>query len=185
MSLSLSRPLPILAVLLCAGSAFAADPQPTIGGAQLYGDVRGSLAVPMNYTGTAQSYSAEVGALFRDGNQLGMRFVYVPDPPDVYGDETPKMAFGPVLSWAYSVRVARSFDLYPAIGLGAVFGQSPTTDMNKVLPYVQGGLGLRLRIPTANEGAVTLGPEIGFVPTIMAPYMAFNVGMIGQRPKSM
>lgn len=42
--------------------------------------------------------------------------------------------------------------------------------MNKVLPYVQGGLGLRLRIPTANEGAVTLGPEIGFVPTITAPH---------------
>ena len=35
----------------------------------------------------------------------------------------------------------------------------------------------------ANEGAVTIGREIGLVPTILAPYMAFNVGFIGARPE--
>jgi acetyl-CoA C-acetyltransferase len=31
-------------------------------------------------------------------------------------------------------------------------------------------------------GAVALGPEIGFVPTILAPYVAINVALIGPKP---
>ena len=88
---------------------------------------------------------AEMGAVFEDGNQLALRFAFVPDPPDVFGSDTPTAALGPVVSWAYNIRVARQFDLFPTACVGAVFGPSPATRLNMVLPYIQGGLGARAR----------------------------------------
>lgn len=152
------------------------------GGARLYGTARGTVAVPTGYVGIAQSYSLEVGALFRSGNQLGLRIAYLPWPPDVYGKATPDHAVGPVVAWAYNIRVSPRVDITPSVGLGAVFGPAANTGENKVLPYIQAGLGMRGRIPTSTGGAVAIGPEIGLVPTILAPYVALNVSMIGARP---
>jgi hypothetical protein len=170
------------ALLLMASLALAEDSPTSPGKARVFGSTRASVAVPTGYTGVAQSYSAEVGAMFEDGNQLALRFAFVPQPPDVFGPDTPDAALGPVVSWAYNIRVARQFDLYPAACLGAVFGPAPTTKINMVLPYIQGGLGARARFKTASGSEVALGPEIGFVPTILAPYVGFNLGLIGAPP---
>ena len=173
----------LASLLLLAHTAFAApEAEQKAGAARLYGTVRANLAVPTGYTGLAQSYSAEVGALFRSGNQLGLRFAYVPYAPNVYGQDTPDHAVGPVVVWAYNFRVSPRLDLYPAVGLGAVFGPSPKTTENMVMPYIQAGLGLRGRIPMSNGGAIAIGPEFGFVPTILAPYAAVNLTMIGPKP---
>jgi hypothetical protein len=170
-------------LLLLVHTAFAApEAEQKAGSARLFGTVRANVAVPTGYTGIAQSYSAEVGALFRSGNQLGLRFAYVPYAPNVYGPNTPDHAVGPVVVWAYNIRVSPRLDLYPAVGLGAVFGPSPVNNENKVLPYIQAGLGLRGRIPMSNGGAIAIGPEVGFVPTILAPYAAINLTMIGPKP---
>jgi len=171
------------ALYLLASVALAAPAEPQPGGARVYGALRGTLAVPTGYAGLATSYGAEVGALFRDGHQVGLRLAYVPSPPDVYGPRgTPDHAAGPVATWAYNVRVAPRFDIAPTVGVGAMFGPSPETQVNVVLPYIQAGLSMRGRIPTSNGGAVALGPEIGFVPTILAPYVAINVALIGPKP---
>ena len=114
--------------------------------------------------------------------QLGLRLAYLPYPPEVYGKATPDHALGPVVAWAYNIRVSPNVDITPSVGLGAVFGPAATTGENKVLPYIQAGLGMRGRIPTSNGGAVAIGPEIGLVATILAPYVALNVSLIGPRP---
>lgn len=151
-------------------------------GARVYGTARATVAVPVNYTGIAQSYSVEAGAMFRDGNQFGIRLAYVPYPPDVYGKDTPDHSGGPVLAWAYHVRVAPRVDLTPTVAAGAVFGPSPATGVNKVLPYLQAGVGMRAKVPTPGGGAIAFGPEIGIVPTLLAPYIAGNLTLIGRAP---
>lgn len=170
---------------LLASLALAEDSPTSPGKARVFGSTRASVAVPTGYTGVAQSYGAEIGAMFEDGNQLALRFAFVPNPPDVFGADTPNAALGPVVSWAYNIRVSRAFDLYPTACLGAVFGPSPATQVNMVLPYIQGGLGARARFTTASGSEVALGPEIGFVPTILAPYIGFNLGLIGAPPSAL
>jgi hypothetical protein len=174
--------LSLLLAVRSAAAATAADTEQATGEARMYATVRGSVAVPTGYKGLAQSYSLEAGALFKDGNQVGLRFAYLPSPPKVYGESTPNTAFGPVFTWAYCVRIAPKMDLTPTVGAGAVFGADPTSGENKVLPYLQVGLGLRGRITNARGGAMAIGPEIGFVPTILAPYVALNLSYIGPKP---
>ena len=171
----------LASLCLLSPSALAASPD-TQGGAAVYSSLRASVAVPTGYQGFATSYSAEVGAMFHDGNQLGLRFAWLPNPPDVYGAATPPQAVGPVAVWAYNAHITPTVDLAPSAALGAVFGQSPTTGNNKVLPYVQGGLAMRLRFPLPGGATIGAAPEIGFVPTILAPYMAFSVAYIGAPP---
>lgn len=171
----------LLPTLALATVALAAEPTETAG-ARVYGTARATVAVPVNYTGIAQSYSLEAGAMFRDGNQFGLRLAYVPYPPDVYGKDTPDHSGGPVLAWAYHIRVAPRVDMTPTVAAGAVFGPSPASGVNKVLPYLQAGVGLRAKVPTAGGGAVAFGPEVGLVPTLLAPYIAGNLTLIGRAP---
>ena len=175
------------ALVLLTALATAAEPSSTpasdAGSARVYGTARASVAVPTGYVGLAQSYSVEAGALFTDHNQVGIRLAYVPYPPDVYGSDTPNQAAGPVLTWAYQFPVSPRVDITPALAVGAVFGPGAESQENKVLPYLQAGLGLRAKIPTAGGGAVALGPEVGFVPTLIAPYVAANVTVIGRAPQ--
>lgn len=176
----------MLALALCAllPAARAEDPATNqkVGGAKVYASARGTVAVPTGYLGLATSYSIEGGAQFKDGNKVGIRLAYVPNPPDVYGASTPDVAVGPVFVWGYSLRVAPRIDFEPTIGLGALFGADPTNGVNIVLPYIQGGLSIRGRIPTQDGSSITIGPEIGFVPTILAPYIALSVGFLGHPP---
>jgi hypothetical protein len=184
--------------LLCIGlltsSAFAANDEfgddrsaEPAGDARVYGTARGTLAVPPGYVGMTTSFSVEVGALF-DHAQVGLRLAYLPYPPKVYGDETPENAIGPVVTYAYNVHVSRRVDIFPTFGLGAVFGPNHLTKENMVLPYLQAGLGIRGLIPldggSDRGGAVAIGPEIGIVPTILAPYLAVSFSLIGPRPKT-
>lgn len=175
------------ALALLTTLALAAEPSPTLdsdaGSARVYGTARGTVAVPTGYVGFAQSYSVEAGALFRDHNQVGIRLAYVPYAPEVYGADTPNQAAGPVLTWAYQFPVSPRVDITPSLAAGAVFGPGAESKENKVLPYLQAGLGLRAKIPTAGGGAVALGPEVGFVPTLVAPYVAANVTVIGRAPQ--
>lgn len=172
----------LAALALITQLSFADDTAPATLGARVYGTGRASVAVPVNYRGVAQSHSAEVGAMFHDGNQFGIRLAYVPYPPNVYGEDTPNHAGGPVLVWAYHVRIAPRVDLTPTVGVGALFGPSPATGENQVLPYLQGGVGLRTKVPTAGGGAIAFGPEVGIVPTLLAPYIAANLTVIGRAP---
>ena len=167
------------ALALFASTALAEEsaPEPT---ARLLTGVRASLAVPAGYAGLATSYSAEVGAQFKNGQSLALRLAFVPDPPDVYQAATPDFAMGPVVTWAYHVRVSSQLDVSPTVSLGAVFGASPVDQTNMVLPYVQGGLGMRYRVPLPNGGDFYIMPEAGIVPTILAPLVAINVGIIGK-----
>lgn len=175
--------------LLTLGAALAAgSEEQEVGGARVYGGARVGLAVPTGYKGMATSYGVEMGALAKSGNQLGLRFIWTPNPPDVYGDNTPDQAFGPVLAWSYNIRVAPRFELGPAIALGASFGQapegSPQDGENKILPAISAGIGARGLIPMGGGSALAIGPEIGFIPTILAPLIALNITVIGPKPKA-
>lgn len=166
----------MLALALLLSSALAAEERPP-GDARVYGAARAALSVPLGYTGFATSYGAEVGAITAVGNQIGLRVLWTPNPPDVYGADTPDNAFGPVLNLAHHFRVAPSFDLSPTLALGAVFGPSPEDGTNMVLPAIQIGLGARFRIATG-DGYLAIGPELGVIPTLGAPVMALNVAWV-------
>lgn len=166
---------------LFASTANAKDEQPS---ARVIAGTRASLAIPAGYPGVAQSYSAEVGAQFRSGQQLTLRFIGTPNPPKVLGDDTPTVAFGPAVSWSYNVKISPRMDISPSVAVGALYGPSPETEINQVLLYLQGGLGMRLRIPTGDGSEMFIMPEVGIVPAILAPMMAVNVGFIGAPPVS-
>lgn len=170
--------------VMMLGSALAGSTEEQeVGGARVYGGVRAGLAVPTGYKGLATNYSVEVGALTKGGNQLGLRFLWTPNPPDVYGASTPNQAFGPVLAWAYQFHVAPRFDLGPAIAVGAAFGTAPDTGENVILPALSAGISARGHLPIGGGASLAIGPEIGFIPTIVAPLMALNITYIGPRPK--
>ncbi len=166
-----------LALLVTSALAEDAAPQPA---ARMLTGARASLAVPSGYAGLATSYSAEIGAQFKGGQSLALRLAFVPDPPAVYGAATPNFAMGPVVTWAYHVPVSPTLDISPTVGLGAVFGASPVDQTNVVLPYIQGGLGMRYRIPLPDNSEFYIMPEAGLVPAILAPMVAVNVGIIGK-----
>lgn len=167
-----------IALAVLTAAAFAADTEADAG-ARIYGSTRGSLAVPAGYPGLATGLSAEVGAQFKGGQTLGLRFAMLPNPPAVLGDATPEFAMGPVVVWAYHIKAASQLDISPTVGLGAVFGASPVDQTNQVLPYLQGGLGLRYRVPMNTGGEFYIMPEAGMVPAILAPMVGVSVGIIG------
>lgn len=160
---------------LLAAAAFAEEAP----AARMIATTRGSVAVPADIRGVAQSFSAEVGAQFKGGQAVALRFALVPDPPDVLGADTPNLAAGPVFVWSYHVKVAPRFDISPSVGLGAVFGTSPASGENQVLPYIQGDVGLRYRVPLDSGAELAIMPSMGVVPTILAPMVALSVGFVG------
>ncbi len=172
-----------IALAVLTATAFAADTEADAG-ARIYGSTRGSVAVPAGYPGLATGFSAEVGAQFGGGQSLGLRLAGVPNPPAVLGADTPEFAMGPVIVWAYHIKAAPQLDISPTVGLGAVFGASPVTQNNQVLPYIQGGLGLRYRVPVNTGGEFYIMPEAGIVPAILAPMIGVSVGIIGPKPPS-
>lgn len=173
----------LLSILALCTALAASDEEQQVGGARVYGAARAGVAVPTGYKGLATSYSAEMGAMAKNGNQLGLRFLWTPSPPDVYGDDTPTNAFGPVLAWSYNIRVAPRFEMGPAVAIGAAFGQGATTGENKILPALSAGIHARARIPMGGGNTLAIGPEIGFIPTILAPLIALDITYIGPKPK--
>ena len=172
-----------IALILAATNAFATPTtQPA---ARMISAGRASLAVPVGYEGFGTSYSAEIGAQFKSGQSLSLRLAFLPDPTQVYGAATPSFAMGPAVTWAYHVKVAPQLDVSPTVGLGAVFGVSPVDNTNVVLPYLQAGLGMRLRIPMPGDSEFYVMPELGIVPAILAPMIAVNIGVIGKPPPAM
>jgi hypothetical protein len=140
--------------------------------------VRHSVAVPTNVVGIANNSSVEVGVTIVARQAFGVRFVVVPDPPAVYGEETPTIAFGPSVYWAWYGKLSSHIDVYPTGAMGFVVGQRPMGwPVNKVLPMFQAGVGMRFH---SKVGKVELyaTPEIGFVPLIVAPYFGIGVGLM-------
>ncbi|MBM4368788.1 MAG: hypothetical protein FJ102_21420 [Deltaproteobacteria bacterium] len=172
-----------IALVVLTATAFATEAEADAdAGARVYGSARGSLAVPAGYPGLATGLSAEVGAQFKGGQSLGLRFAMVPNPPAVLGKNTPEFAMGPAVVWTYHIRASSQLDISPTVGLGAVFGASPVDQTNQVLPYLQGGLGLRYRVPMSTGGEFYIMPEAGLVPAILAPMVGVSVGILGAPP---
>lgn len=140
--------------------------------------VRHSVAVPTNEVGIAHNSSIEVGVTIVARQAFGVRFVVVPDPPAVYNEETPTIAFGPTVYWAWYGRLSSHIDVYPTGATGFVVGQRPLgAPVNKVLPMFQAGVGMRFHSKVGKlEWYAT--PEIGFVPLIVAPYFGLGVGLM-------
>lgn len=169
--------------LLLLGTALAApDDEPPPGDARVYVAARAAAAVPVGYKGIAQSYGVEIGALTSPGNQIGLRLLWTPWPTEVYGPSTPDQAFGPVLVLAHQFRLAPRFEMVPTLAFGAVFGQDTDTKENVVLPALQIGLGARGRVPLGRDTSLGIGPEIGFIPTLLAPTVALNLSWFGAKP---
>ena len=158
--------------LILSGLALAADP------AFVTTTVRYGLAVPMSEVGVAHNTTLELGAVFPSRHAVGIRMLVVPEPPHIYNNQTPDIAFGPVFSWAWYGRFARTIDLYPTASLGFAIGVSPVGEpVNKILPLLQGGFGIRFHVPAGNlEWCIT--PEIGVSPLILAPYFGIGMGLM-------
>lgn len=158
--------------LLFSSLAVAAEP------AYVTTTLRYGVAVPMSEVGIAHNTTIELGAVYPTRHSVGIRFMVIPDPPEVYDERTPNIGFGPALSWAWYGRFARNVDLYPTASLGFAIGISPTgLPVNKILPLLQGGFGIRFHVPAGPlEWCVT--PEIGVSPLILAPYFGIGMGLM-------
>lgn len=147
----------------------------------MYAGTRFGAAFASGYVRTAYSPALAIGAQWDSGIQLGMRLVVLPLPPEVYGADTPDLAIGPLVDWAYHFKAGQNFELYPTMSVGIALGKSPRDGTNQIMPQWQTGFGAHYLIPTSKApGAsrVYIGPEFGIVPLVVAPYVAGSAGLI-------
>lgn len=164
----------LLTTLLALASASPAHAE-----SHLYAGGRFGAAFASGYVRTAYSPAVTIGAKWKSGIQLGMRIVVLPLPPEVYGDDTPDLAIGPLVDFEYNFKAGSQFEFYPTVSFGFAIGKSPVDSTNQVLPEFQTGFGAHYLIATGTSGGqVYIGPEFGIVPGILAPYMAVSGGLI-------
>lgn len=144
---------------------------------QLYVAGRGSLAYPANVAGTAIVASIGAGAILAEKNKLGVRFAVLPDPPSIYGVDTPDLAFGPLVDWAFLIRVGENFSLYPCASAGFAMGKSPYDGTNQIMPLFEAGFGADLHFKMSETSQLFFAPELGVAPFALAPYMGVNIGV--------
>lgn len=163
--------------LLTTTLALATLATPAHAESQLYAGGRLGAAFAPGYVRTAYSPAVVIGAKWHSGIQLGMRVVVLPLPPEVVGSDTPDLAVGPLVDFAYNFKAGERFELYPTASLGVALGKSPQDRTNQVLPQFQTGFGAHYLLSSgASEGTIYVGPEFGVVPLVLAPYMAFTAG---------
>lgn len=150
-----------------------------------YAGARFGAAYPEGYVRTAYSPAIALGGKWDSGIELGLRFVALPNPPEVLGSNTPDFAVGPLLDFAYDFRVGKHLELYPTVSAGFAIGKGDEDGTNQILPEFQTGFGahylVALNKSLDDAGSVGnkayFGPEIGVVPAVLAPYMAFSAGV--------
>lgn len=178
-ALDASAATPATPPAIVAESASATAGATSAGHPRLFAAARGGVAFPMNYKGVTGSYALDMGANFRDGHQMALRLVVMPNPPDVLGPrETPPLAAGPVLAYAYNIPLAPQLDIPVGAGLGLMIGQS-AAGYNKMLPYLQAEAGIRMRAKIASDRQLFMTPSLGFVPLVLAPQVGISVGLLG------
>lgn len=148
----------------------------------MYVSSRASMAVPLGGQGDARTAGLGFGVDFENGHQLGMRAIWLPDPPatplfDVA--DGVEHAWGPVLDWRFHLLDESTLSPFFAGSAGFVFGAaSGERGQNLVLPILEGGAGLRLSKSTRSGARLFAAPEIGVVPAALAPYAALNLGVV-------
>ncbi len=130
-----------------------------------------------DYVRTAYSPAVSLGARWDSGIQLGMRVVILPFPPEVYGEDTPELAIGPVVDFTYNFAAGQQFEFYPTVSLGVAIGKSPRDGTNQIMPQFATGFGAHYLVASGEDNQIYIGPEFGFVPLVLAPYMAVNAGV--------
>jgi hypothetical protein len=148
----------------------------------IYVAVRGAVAVPANAQGDVKTGGVAIGAKLSEYNSLGLRVIYMDDPPDnPLTTTTPELgeAMGPVIDWQHHFQPESSISFYTNVSLGYVYGVPDKGDDNNViLPILEGGFGIRLSRMTKDGSLVYMSPELGFVPGAVAPYSALSIGLI-------
>ena len=149
----------------------------------IYFGTRIAAAVPANANGDVQTYGIAMGAQVNEYNSLGLRVIYMDDPPDnPLATSTPEIpyAWGPVVDWQHHFQPQSSMSFYTNVSLGYVYGVPAGVEDadNVILPILEGGFGIRLSRLNRDGSMTYLSPEIGFVPGAVAPYAALSVGII-------
>ena len=182
--------------LLLSSNASAAEPaalpEPTVARAangaeepeykefngSVYMQVRGSAALPANTSGIATPGSLGLGARWKDGTRLGMRVMMMPNPPEVFYADPGAIAGGVVVDYAHHFPVSRNTTIYPILSAGALVAVDEWSNENVVLPVTEAGVGLEYAKVMSSGNHLTISPEIGVVPLMLAPYAALNVGVL-------
>jgi len=150
--------------------------------APMYISGRSAVAVPANANKDVVSHGGGVGVFLNDKNSMGLRVIYMADPPDnPLATSTPEIpnAWGPVVDWQYYFQPDRNFSFFTQSSIGYVYGvPSNENEKNVILPILEFGFGARLSRKTSNGGRIYLSPELGFVPGAMAPYSAVSLGVV-------
>ena len=151
----------------------------------IYFAARGAAAVPANANGDVLTAGVAMGAQLSEYNSLGLRVIYMDDPPDnPLTTATPNIpwAWGPVVDWQHHFQPESSISFYTNVSFGYVYGvpdESENLDTdNVILPILEGGFGIRLSRMTNDGSLVFVSPELGFVPGAVAPYTAVSIGVI-------
>lgn len=140
--------------------------------------VRHTVAFPADRLGVSNNTSVNLTAIFRSRHAVGLRMLFIPDPPKVYYERTPEFAYGPMVTYSYFAPIGRHFDLYPSAALGFALGQAPTTKANVVLPLLQAGVGMRYHTPIGPTAELQISPELGVAPFVLAPFFGLNLGVL-------
>ncbi len=167
-----------------------------------------SLSVPADADHDVLSIGAGFGVVFNShrtdhengwmanwGHNLGMRFIWVPTPPEnPLASRHPDIdqAWGPVGDWQAFSRPRSRVSFFTNASVGYVYGvpnREGKKDImaryqekarNVILPIVEGGVGIRILSRRFNGGHARafIAPEIGLVPGAEAPYAALSVGLL-------
>ena len=150
----------------------------------IYVQARGSAAMPANTSGIATPSSIGLGARWEDGTRLGMRAMVMPNPPDVFYASPGPVGGGLVLDYAHHFPVSRKTSFYPVMSAGVLLTVDEYSNDNVVLPVTEAGVGLEYAASLRSGNHMTISPEIGLVPFLLAPYAALNVGVLFDAQKN-
>lgn len=174
---------PILLIALLSTTALA---QPSVSHARLLPDtwanrasfyvgVRSGLAVPPGATSLAPNLSLEMGVAPSRGFGIGMRAMWMNQPPGVpfLGLNPGAYGFGAMADLRVYFETIEPLTIYPTLAIGFLAGPDAVTGRNLVLPVFNPGLGAKLRF-----GSFYAGFEFG-LSGFTIPFMALTLGFQG------
>ena len=140
--------------------------------ASFFVGLRGGLAVPPGASSLAPNVSIEMGIAPTHGFGIGMRAMWMSQPPGVpfLGINAGNYGFGAMADFRYYVETIEPLTIYPTVAIGFLAGPDALTGRNLVLPLFNPGIGAKLRFSN-----FYVGFEFG-VSGFTIPFMAVTIG---------
>jgi hypothetical protein len=141
--------------------------------ASFFVGMRGGIAIPPGASSLAPNVSIELGIAPSYGFGIGMRAMWMSQPPGVpfLGLNAGTYGFGAMADLRYYIETIEPLTIYPTVAIGFLAGPDVTTGRNLVLPLFNPGIGAKLKFSN-----FYVGFEFG-VSGFTIPFMAITIGV--------